>query len=196
MSRMFNDYFFDSGMYLVEEAFWAPTEYDGYFVCEEGYVLGPSGRVLKPHKGDRHGHLNVRCMENGIVHEEYIHRLVARAFIPNPNNYPYVRHLDDDPRNNHADNLDWGTQYHNHLDAVRNGTYRPFTDEDREKSYSKSRRPIVAISLSTGEELYFKGENEAARILDLQQSNIYKVLTGERRQTGGWAFRFSEDYHD
>jgi hypothetical protein len=45
-----------------------------------------------------------------------VHRLVALTFIPNPNNYPLVMHLDDNPSNNHVDNLRWGTPKHNSED--------------------------------------------------------------------------------
>lgn len=43
----------------------------------------------------------------------YVHRLVAQTFIPNPNNYTVVNHIDEDPLNNHVDNLEWCTQKHN-----------------------------------------------------------------------------------
>lgn len=43
----------------------------------------------------------------------YLHRLVAMAYIPNPNNYPIVRHLNDNPLDNRLANLAWGTQKDN-----------------------------------------------------------------------------------
>ena len=43
----------------------------------------------------------------------YVHRLVAQTFIPNPNNYTVVNHIDEDSLNNHVDNLEWCTQKHN-----------------------------------------------------------------------------------
>lgn len=68
-----------------------------------------------------HGH-KVVCLrdDNGKMHKKLVHRLVAEAFIENPQNYPIVRHYDDDPANNYADNLLWGTQQDNVDDMFRN----------------------------------------------------------------------------
>ena len=57
----------------------------------------------------------------GIMEFRYLHRMAAEAFIPNPDNLPLVRHLDDDKLNNLVDNLAWGTDSDNHWDAIRNG---------------------------------------------------------------------------
>ena len=50
-----------------------------------------------------------------------VHRIVAEAFIPNPNNYPIVMHLDNNKKNNNINNLAWGTISQNTLSAVRDG---------------------------------------------------------------------------
>lgn len=55
----------------------------------------------------------------------YVHRLVAEAFIPNPNNYPFVLHRDNNPSNNHWDNLRWGTQSENIRQAIDDGLMNP-----------------------------------------------------------------------
>lgn len=50
----------------------------------------------------------------------YVHRLVAEAFIPNPNNYPCINHKDENPMNNCVDNLEWCTyQYNNNYGTCR-----------------------------------------------------------------------------
>lgn len=74
------------------------------------------GGTLKPTRTNR-GYLTVSI--GGRT--RYVHRLVAEAFIPNPEGMPLVRHLDDVPTNNAATNLAWGDASMNGLDAVRLG---------------------------------------------------------------------------
>lgn len=199
MSRHYDEWFFSSGEYLREPGMtdWIELkDYPSYYICKEGYVMH-DGNVLKPHKGDKSGHLNIRfgkkltqdLKEHGVTTEPYIHRLVAETFIHNANNDPIVRHLDDDVNNNHVDNLAWGTQLDNHYDCVRNGNYKGFTDEMRENSYSKSRRPVICYK-PDGSKEEFRGVSEAARLLNLQESNVWKVLNKERKHTCGYYFEY------
>lgn len=94
---------------------WKPIEgYDGlYLISDEGKVFSArSEKILKAgysNGGYKHIELNV----NGVAHKHFIHRLVAEAFIPNPDNLPVVNHKDENPANNRADNLEWCTYEYN-----------------------------------------------------------------------------------
>ena len=57
---------------------------------------------------------SVTITKNGKSYTKLVHRLVAKTFIPNPNNYPQVNHKDENPSNNNVDNLEWCTNYYNH----------------------------------------------------------------------------------
>lgn len=171
--------------------------FPGYMISDHCRVWSERSQMfLKPKRIDRSGHLGFCLFVNGQARYVYLHRLMAEAFIPNPHNYPIVRHLDDDRENNELENLAWGTQRDNWYDSVRNGTAHPPTDEDREIGFKKVRKPIVAVNLSTGERLRFPGQSEAARRLGLQQANVWKVLNGQRPQTEGWYFEYISGEED
>ena len=122
--------------------------------------------------------------------------MVATAFIPNPNNYPLVRHKNSIPSDNRVENLAWGTSKENTQDSIEAGTfhynYHNFTKEENERSVETNRTPIKAISISTGEESYFRSQQEAARCLHLSQGNIGMVLSGRRNRTGDYIFEYVE----
>ena len=171
--------------YYMDEK-WAHTDYPGYLVSNKGRIMH-NGYILSDRKGDREGHLAVNIWYKNKQIYPYVHRLVADAFISNPENKPIVRHLNDIPDDNDVNNLAWGTVLDNHYDCVANGKYRAFTDEDREKSYAKSRKLVIA-KFPDGSKKKYRSQNDAARELGLQQANIHKVLSGKRKHTGGIIF--------
>ena len=175
----------------MEERWWPIPEAPSYMISDCGRVWSSiSHKFLKPKPLDKHGHLGV-CLStgNGLVYR-YIHRLMAEAFIPNRANYPIVRHLNDNPTCNYLDNFAWGTQKDNYEDARRNCHVHYVTPEEREIGLEKMRIPILAINLATGEEIHFRGQTEASKVLGIKQANIWKVLNGERRQAGGYSFKY------
>ena len=62
---------------------------------------------------DKDGYLKVHLVKNKSRKTYRVHRLVAEAFIPNPDNKPQVNHIDENPSNNEADNLEWMTAQEN-----------------------------------------------------------------------------------
>ncbi len=81
--------------------------YEGYEISYFGEVLTPRGRILKP--GLYSGYLGIYLSRSGKTTFKTIHRLVAEAFIPNPDNLSQVNHKDEDKLNNYKDNLEWVT---------------------------------------------------------------------------------------
>lgn len=70
---------------------------------------------------DSHGYRAVELCINNNRYTVGVHRLVALAFIPNPENKPEVNHKDRNRSNNNVDNLEWVTQSENVAHAYRNG---------------------------------------------------------------------------
>lgn len=81
------------------------------------------GRVLKQNPTYQ-GYLQVKLYRSGRPKVEYVHRLVALAFVENPLELPVVRHLDDEKHHNLPGNLAWGTASDNQQDSIRNGRQR------------------------------------------------------------------------
>lgn len=88
-----------------------------YFVDEEGSVYGPKRNKLCLTKSKK-GYLRVKIDKRGKVFTKPVHRLVAETFIPNPENKPFVNHIDGDKTNNSVENLEWVTALENSKHAV------------------------------------------------------------------------------
>lgn len=111
--------------------------YEGYYqISSSGrvrsldrYVIGRGGKrlikgkILTP-KEKKQGYLDIQLSKAGKSRSFRIHRLVAGAFIPNPENKAEVNHLDGVKGNNRAKNLEWSTREENIDHAVKNGLYR------------------------------------------------------------------------
>jgi hypothetical protein len=78
------------------------------------------GKICKQSKSNL-GYMIIGFTVNNIKVNKYVHRLVAEAFILNPDNKPQVNHIDCDKENNHANNLEWCTNSENHIHAAKNG---------------------------------------------------------------------------
>lgn len=78
-----------------------------------GYTKRSSERIKKLGTHTK-GYLQVQLCKNGANKTIKVHRLVAQAFIPNPNNFLQVDHIDGDKTNNHVTNLEWVTNTENH----------------------------------------------------------------------------------
>lgn len=76
-------------------------------------------RILKP-RIDSYGYLMVTLCKDKKQKNFLVHRLVAKHFIFNPNNYDSINHKDEDKTNNYADNLEWCTKYYNNNYGTRN----------------------------------------------------------------------------
>lgn len=108
---------------------------DHYEVSSFGNVRGKArvdsrghsraSRPLTPVRVGRSGHQHYRVTfhKDGVRESIYLHRVVAMAFIDNPDGLPYVLHWDDDPGNNHVENLHWGTQEDNMREMSERGRH-------------------------------------------------------------------------
>ena len=75
---------------------------------------------------NKKGYYTYTLYKNGKSQRKLLHRLLAKAFIPNPNNYPCVNHIDGNPLNNDLSNLEWCTYSYNTIHGYeKNGRLNP-----------------------------------------------------------------------
>lgn len=114
-----------------------------------------------------------------------IHRLVASAFIPNPNNFRVVNHKDEDKTNNNVNNLEWCT--HEYNCAYGTARYRIGKAHINHPKMSKR----VAQHNPEGELIrVFPSIREACRKLGINNGNLTEVLKGKRRTCGGYVWKY------
>src|SRR5690242_12502708 len=94
------------------------------------YVVSNYGNIRRKHKNINRklgthsmGYAHVDLWKGGKMTNYHVHRLVAFAFIPNPENKPFVNHKDGDKKNNHVENLEWCTPLENMVHARKNGYF-------------------------------------------------------------------------
>lgn len=136
-------------------------------------------RVLTP---DKDGYLRVCLSKDGLHYLKSVHRLVAEAFIPNPDNLPVINHKNEDKQDNRVENLEWCTVKYN--TNYGNGM--------RKMAISQGRAVLQLYNGHVVEEFY--STQEASRRTGIPQVNIYKVCVGERRTAGGYEWRFKNEY--
>ncbi len=102
----------------LSKEIWKDTEVNSYQISNLGNIQGPKTNTMSTNNS---GYYCKSLYSGGKRVIRYIHRLVAIAFIDNPNNYKEVNHIDGDKTNNHVDNLEWVTRSMNMKHAYDNG---------------------------------------------------------------------------
>lgn len=160
------------------------------------------GRVLK--QGHSHGrrfkYLLVCLCKDQQRSMKRVHRLVAEAFIPNPDNLPFINHKDENPSNNRVENLEWCTPKYN----SNYGTARERMKETRKKNNSNKRMLLTRIKNNSSKppksvamidddgnvvKKYFS-ISDAARDIGVHNYSVSRVCKGIRRHVRGFKFKY------
>ena len=150
-----------------------------YEVNESGEVRHIERKQILSQRINRYGY---PVVELSVSHSKRqyptVHRLVAEAFIPNPDGLPCINHKDEDKTNNNADNLEWCT-------AQYNSTYGTAI----ERSASKRRKPVVALRGGAPVARY-ASVTDAANALNIEDGYISAVLHNRQKTAGGFGWEY------
>lgn len=152
-------------------------------------------RILKQKK-EKLGYCRVFLCRNGDIKCISVHRLVAEAFVERKvKTDNIVNHLDNDPSNNRADNLEWTTYKGNMQWAAKQGRMKANEQAYRniERSQKKRRKAVTAIA-PDGERMYFQSLTEAGKALGVSQYHIADVCKKEYgyNKLKGYDFEFTD----
>lgn len=170
--------------------------------ADERYEVSNTGKIrslnyknsglikeLKPAK-DKKGYLRTSIlMQNGKYKTIKVHREIAKAFIPNPNNLPQVNHNDGNKENNTVSNLEWSTNIDNAHHAIEHGLFKNSFLATK-KANEERKKPIVATKDDVS--ILFDSINEASRELKLNRRQIQNVLKHDRNTCGGYTFVYAK----
>ena len=155
---------------------------DRVIVNKDGVSRRYSGFLLSTYL-NRFGRVLVSLWKNNRIQRLSVHRLVANAFIPNPDNLPEVNHKDENPQNNRVDNLEWCTKMYNL-------TYGSRLRRISEKLFV----PVIAID-GDGNEYYFPSMKEAGKRTGASKQYISALCRGFGRgeRAGGYKWRYATE---
>lgn len=161
------------------------------------YIIYPDGRVWS-NKRNRflsqsisHGYPVVGLRIDKKTKIYFVHRLVAETFIPNPNNYPVVNHIDENRKNNNYSNLEWVTYEQNDNHGTRNARI----SEKLKGSNNPKAKGVQMLDSKTKETLKTFGcIADAYDYLQVSRrdSSISKVCSGKNKTAYGYGWRYCE----
>jgi hypothetical protein len=131
----------------------------------------------------------VNLCKNGKSKNYRVNRLVAEAFIPNPNNYPVVNHKNGNKLDNRVENLEWCSYSHNEKEAYKLGLKKP-TWEGKCYDRHPSNKKIVQYNIDGEKIKVWNSIQEATDALHI--NNISAVCRGIQKTAGGYVWNFVE----
>ena len=157
------------------ETFVKIVGFENYEVSNLGRVRNiESGRVLKPQL-HKNGYLRHGLYENNKQKFLLLHRIIATAFIDNPEEKPQVNHIDENKTNNDLSNLEWCTARENAIHGTR---IKRFS----EKNFKK----VIQLDLNDNVLNVFESIKQAGQETGVSRSNISSCCNGKLKSAGGF----------
>lgn len=140
------------------------------------------------------GYDYVTFSKNNVRKNMFVHRLVALAFIPNPQNYPVINHKDGNKKNNCVDNLEWCTQKENMQHASKMGLLNKNHKLPKKRIKSvcfKKAKPVYQFSMDGKLINIWRSGMEASKELSIPNNKIYMCCNGKISYSNGFIWSYS-----
>ena len=165
--------------------------FENYSIDRQGNVFNLITGTFKTPTSNKSGkgYMYVDLYSKGKHKRKYVHRLVAEAFIPNPENKPYINHIDGNPHNNNVDNLEWCTPLENveHASKVLGAMTQYKTANEKRK------RAVWQIDYKTGDKIKkFDSIAEASKETGIATSHIVSICRNKFKQCFGYSWCYVE----
>lgn len=141
-------------------------------------------KLLK-HGINNKGYQVVNLYKNNKGITKKVHRLVAEAFIPNPNNYPIVNHIDENKQNNNIFNLEWCTNEYN----LNYGNAK----EHRIIASKSKMIPIIQLDMNNNIIAKYDSIREASRKTNINRWDISNCLKRKQKSTKKFIWRYANE---
>lgn len=149
---------------------------DRNMISPKGTLYSKPGRIRKPVPNRATGYLTVVLCGENFKKTVPLHRLVAMAFLDNPQKYECVNHKNEDKHDNRIENLEWCDKAYNNAYGSRK---------------TASYKPVVGKNIKTGKEILFPNARIAARVTGANYKNISACCRGLRSSAGNYEWRFN-----
>lgn len=171
-----------------------------YEVSNLGRVINiKRGKLLKNRK-DKDGYFNVIIHRDGKPYNHRVHRLVAKAFIPNPDNKPCIDHINTIRVDNRVENLKWCSHGENNNNPLTKIHISESLQGEKCYWYGKSgkqhhrSKQVIQFSSDGALKGIWGSILEAQRNTTIQQSDISRCCMGKLNTAGGYKWQYQDNY--
>lgn len=168
------------------------VDFDKYFISDKGEVFSKKQGVEKIRKlhDNGFGYLIVDLRKDGKKYNKKVHRLVAEAFIPNPENKPEVNHKNGNRKDNRVENLEWVTSKENTIHAWKYLNKKPSFSMLGKTGIKNSLSKIV-LQIKKGKIIKkYYGTHEAERKTGIKSQSISACCRGKQKTAGKFEWKY------